>query len=250
MFVNGVAVGNSIFSVAIDDRPVTRAELLQLSVSLFLFTHSVYNFRTAQQMVKETQAQHVADYKQTLSKNGQKNFQKKVNARTRELGQTEAMGDTIRNLNTADHYNANFKGTAAHRATTGQLENAKVKESLVPTFVKYIPHSVSALVSLYTVIVNNEGADNWELLKRMAERILDKYISSGLKVEWVIRDCYRLVNQEARKKGMKVGDVMGKFSEKASYETIPVVVREHFAVFTPQPGPLTCKFCGGARWAE
>lgn len=247
IFVNGVSVGNSIFAVAVNDRPLTRSELLQLSVSLFLFTHSVYNYRTAQQMVRETQLDHVANYKDTLSKQGKKNFQKKINARTNVVGADGAMGDTIRNLNTADHYNANFKGSAGYKATAGGLENSKVKESLLPAFVKYIPHCVSALLSIYTVVVKNEGEDNWELLKKMAERILDRYISSGLKVEAVIRDCYKIVHQEAKKKKVPLKDLLTQFKEKETYESIPVVVRLHYAVFRPQAGPFTCKGCGGAR---
>lgn len=251
IFVNGVSVGNSIFSVAVDSRPLTRSEFLQLSVSLFLFTHSVYNFRTAQQMVRETQTEHVASYKETLSKNGKRNFQKKMNARTKEVGESGAMGDTIRNLNTAEHYQANYKGTAGYKSTTGGLENAKVKESLLPTFVKYIPHCVSAMVSIYTVVVKNEGEDNWELLKKMAERILDRYISSGLKVETVIRDCYRIVHQEAKKKKVPLKDLLTQFKARdCTYESIPVVVRQHYAVFRPKAGSLTCKCCGGARLTE
>lgn len=250
IFVNGVAVGNNIFTVASDGRPLTKSEILQISVSLFLFTHSVYNYQTAQKMIRETQTQHVENYMDTLSKNGRKNFQKKMNARTKALGTDSAMGDTIRNLNTADHYNANFKGTSAYKATTGSVENPKVKESLLPTFVKYIPHCASALISLYTVVVNNEGEDNWSLLKKMAERILDRYISSGLKVESVIRDCYTIVRTEARKKKVPLKDLLANFKAKESYETIPVAVQKHYSVFVPIRGPFTCKGCGGARLTE
>lgn len=250
IFVNGVSVGNNIFTVAVDGQPLTRSQILQLSVSLFLFTHSVYNFQTAQKMIRETQAQHVADYKDTLSKNGRKNFQKKINARSKASGVDSAMGDTIRNLNTADHYNANFKNTAAYKSTAATVENPKVKKSLIPTFVKYIPHCTSALVSIYTVILKNEGEDNWALLKKMAERILDRYISSGLRVESVIRDCYTVVRSEARRKKVPLKDLLATFKEKETYASIPVVVKEHYAVFLPRAGAFTCKCCGGARLAE
>lgn len=251
VFVSGVAVGNNILSVVVDDRPLTTAELLQLSVSLFLFTHSVYNFRTAQQMVRETQTQHLADYKETLSKNGRRNFQKKMNARAKVAGSDGAMGDTIRNLNTSDHYNSNFKDTAAYQSTTGGIENPKVKESLLsPTLIKYAPACTGALLSIYKLVVQFEGKDYWDLLLKIGETLLGRYVNSGLTVEGVIKTIYNLLREEGKRTKKRVPDLLEKFKAQETYENIPSVVKDHFAVLRPYPGPFTCKCCGGARWQE
>lgn len=202
-------------------------------------------------MVRETQTQHMADYKETLTKNGRKNFQKKMNARARASGNEQAMGDTIRNLNTADHYQNNFKGTAAYDASlagTSNQKDSKLKDNLLPTFVKYTPICYTTLMGIYKTIITAEGEDYWKLLKRVAERIMDRFVNNKLTVENVMKDVYNILRVEANKaKGGDVLTLLCKFLVKDTYENIPKEVRQYYEVFEPQPGKFNCKTCCGAR---
>lgn len=248
--VNGVCVGNSIFAAFTDDRPMTALDLLQLSSSLFLFTHSVYNYQTAQRVVAETQAQHLSDYKTTLSKNGQKRFQNKMNGRVRNSGATQARGDTIRNLNSAEHYNANFRGTAAYSTSAGFVENPQLRQSLSNSFNKYAPQSMTVLVVVYNVIVRATGDEYWQLFKKMGERILERLSVQGLNlsVEDVISECFTVCQEYAQKRNITVKDVVMSFGG-FTYESIPRCVREYFEVLIPTPGPQKCTVCLGCNYS-
>lgn len=246
--VNGVSIGNSIWTVHTDSRPLTATDVLQLSASLFLFTHSVYNFQTAQRMVQEIQAQHLTDYKQTLSKNGQKRFQRKVNMRNRELGAPRGTGDTIRNLNTAEHYNNNFKGTSAYNTTASIAENRLLTDRLSNSFLQHRPESMGALVAIYVVVVKAVGEEYWELFKKMAIMILQRLGDrNGMPVEEVIRECFELVRQYSDRRGVTVEDVLMSFAG-LTYESIPRFVREWFEMLTPTVGTEPCPECQGFKF--
>lgn len=67
---NGVGVANGFYGWVVDGR-ISYVEALQLSGSLFLVTHSVRNFQTAQQLYVETQQSTLESFSSTLSKNQQ-----------------------------------------------------------------------------------------------------------------------------------------------------------------------------------
>lgn len=252
LVVSGVSVANNIFSMAADDRKVSPADVLQLSFSLFLFTHSVYNYQTAQQVIRETQTQHLDNYKSTLSKNGRRNFQKKLNARARQSGADAAHGDTIRNLNTSEHYTSNFKGTLEAKPTISQAETNQVKDSVLPVVRKYGPAVVMGLANVYRIIVNSEGEDIWDLLMNMAGQLLDRYArsSQGLTLDVVVRTIYNIVDAAAKKLKVSVADTLKDFKAKKTFDSIPVEVKMYYKVFEPTIGKFTCKCCGGARLTD
>lgn len=244
MVVNGVAVSNGIFTAATSDRDVSASEIMQLSVSLFLFTHSMYNYKTAQAVIKETQAQHLSDYKQTLSKNGQRNFQKKMNARVANSDSTQAMGDTIRNLKTADHYNNNFKGTPAFQSTTTLVEDTSLGQKLMST-MNYAPIVIPGLVTAYKLIINSEAKDYWHMFDQMANLIINRLCNGSLTLDNIIMDIFLVIRKEAKTKKVHMKDLLERF--EGTFESIPRVVREYFAVFERQTGPFTCKVCSGCK---
>lgn len=107
------------------------------------------------------------------------------------MGTTKGTGDTIRNLNTAEHYNENFKGTIGYKGTTGFVENPKDLDFLVKSFVRYTPESMTELKTVYKVVVLEVGEDYWEIFKKIAELIIERMINSGgLTNEGVIRECF------------------------------------------------------------
>lgn len=248
IFINGVGVANNIWNVASEGVKPSAAEVLQLSVSLFLFTHSVYNFQTANTMVRETQAQHLRDYKATLSKNGQKRFQNKLNGRMRQNGAAQGTGDTIRNLNTAEHYNNNIRATDAYHATSGTTNNTQLRESLVRTFNRYAPESMSKLAEIHTVIVVSVGEVGFGLLKRMAELLMEGMLSRGnFSIEWVLEECYVVVMEYAQRRNISVEDVLMSFNGLIA-ETIPLFLREWFQLLMAEPGKEACTECGGKKY--
>ena len=249
IFINGVCVGNSIWDMT-QSGEVTTGDMLQLSVSLFLFSHSMYNFQTAHTIVTETQNLHLRDYKQTLSRNGQRRFQRKLNGRVREHGVTKGTGDTIRNLNTAEHYNNNFRGTALYQNSAGLAENAKLRETLSNSFTRFElePESLGNLVTIYTVIMKTSGEDVFELLKKMAELIFRKYITTAtLRIEDILSDCYQILKKFADSRRMSIEDVLVSF-DGLTFDTIPRMVKEWFEALVPKVGPQCCPDCKGMRF--
>ena len=249
IFINGVCVGNTIWMM-VDTGEVTLADTLQLSVSLFLFTHSVYNFQTARTIVAETQAQHIRDYKQTLSKNGQKRFQRKLNGRVREHGVTKGTGDTIRNLNTAEHYNNNFKGTASYQNSAALMKDATLQEKLANMFTRFElgPESLGSLVTIYTVVMRSTNEDVFRLLKKMSELIFAKFFATAtLRIEDILSDCYQILKKFADSRRMSIEDVLVSF-DGLTFDTIPRMVKEWFEALVPKVGPQCCPDCKGMRF--
>lgn len=54
-----------------DGEDISMLEIVQLSSSLFIFTHSVYNFQTATNIVKSAQKATIGEYRRGLSRNQQ-----------------------------------------------------------------------------------------------------------------------------------------------------------------------------------
>lgn len=54
-----------------DGEDITMLEIAQLSSSLFIFTHSVYNFQTASKIVASAQKATIGEYRRGLSRNQQ-----------------------------------------------------------------------------------------------------------------------------------------------------------------------------------
>jgi len=71
--VSGIGIINSIVEISKKDK-VTGLDVLQLTTSVFFFTHSAINFKTASTMIKEAQNSKLASIKQTLSPEEQKVF--------------------------------------------------------------------------------------------------------------------------------------------------------------------------------
>lgn len=248
IIVNGVSIGNNIWTVSTDDMPMTSANFLQLSASLFLFTHSISNFRTAQMIVQETQLEHLSDYKQTLSKNGQKRFRNRLNQRNKAMGTAKGTGDTIRNLNTAEHYNNHFKGTDGYKSTSGFMEDEITIEKLLNSFEKYVPTSMTALVAIYKVVVTATSEDYWKLFKKMAITIMERIFNGVvMSIEEVIAVCFKLTKEYADRIEIPIKDVLDSF-DGLSYDSILKCVREWFEMFISRAGTDKCKECGGSKY--
>lgn len=247
VFVNGVSVGNSVLT-AVNRGTITPGEVLQLSAALFLFTHSVYNFRTAQQLQRDTFNQHTRDYQETLSRNGQRRFRNRLNGRIRNQGFAAAAGDQMRNLNSAEHYNTNFRGTPGYERATSGVQYQRMQEKLAAAFVLHKPRSMEILVGVHMVIVERCGEEMFELFKKMAERILERYAGvAGFTIEDVIFECYEVVKNYAERRGIPISAVLALF-DGFSYSSIPPCVKYWFEVFIPEVGTVVCRNCGGRKF--
>lgn len=72
MAANGCGVVNGFVGVFLryrDDESITALDCVQLSASLFLFTHSVYNFQTANRLIESTQNRTINGARENLSRN-------------------------------------------------------------------------------------------------------------------------------------------------------------------------------------
>lgn len=74
-------------------------DVLQLSASLVLLTHSVYNFKLASTIINETSNANIADYRKNLSNRQRRTFDKAAKETVRMQGNTRGKLDIIRNVN-------------------------------------------------------------------------------------------------------------------------------------------------------
>ncbi|KAG4071418.1 hypothetical protein HA402_011572 [Bradysia odoriphaga] len=101
ILMNGVGTLNGVYAIFLkkkDGENISMLEIVQLSSSLFIFTHSVYNFQTAKNIVKSAQKSTIGEYRRGLSRNQQKAFDKLVKETIRQKGVDAGHVDVIRSL--------------------------------------------------------------------------------------------------------------------------------------------------------
>ncbi|XP_026832927.1 uncharacterized protein LOC6544430 [Drosophila erecta] len=100
--VSGTGVANGVLDLILkakDGDDITGMDVLQLSASLVLLTHSVYNFKLASTIINETSNANIADYRKNLSNRQRRAFDKASKETVRMQGNTRGKLDIIRNVN-------------------------------------------------------------------------------------------------------------------------------------------------------
>ncbi|XP_020816405.1 uncharacterized protein LOC110190346 [Drosophila serrata] len=100
--ISGTGVANGVLDLILkmrDGDDISTMDVLQLSASLVLFTHSVYNFKLASTIINETANRNIAGYRDTLSNRQRRAFDKASKETVRLRGNTRGRLDIIRNVN-------------------------------------------------------------------------------------------------------------------------------------------------------
>ncbi|SPP76871.1 uncharacterized protein LOC117580214 [Drosophila guanche] len=100
--ISGTGVANGVLDLILkhqDGDNVTAMDVLQLSASLVLFTHSVYNFRLASTIINDTANSKIGSYRETLSNRQRRAFDKVSKETIRIRGNTQGKLDIIRGVN-------------------------------------------------------------------------------------------------------------------------------------------------------
>uniref|UniRef100_A0A6P4F5J1 Uncharacterized protein LOC108048279 n=1 Tax=Drosophila rhopaloa TaxID=1041015 RepID=A0A6P4F5J1_DRORH len=100
--VSGTGVANGVLDLILkvqDGDDITGIDVLQLSASLVLFTHSVYNFKLASTIINETANSNIAGFRKTLSHRLRRTFDKIYKETLRLRGNTQGKLDIIRSVN-------------------------------------------------------------------------------------------------------------------------------------------------------
>ncbi|XP_017035114.1 uncharacterized protein pst [Drosophila kikkawai] len=100
--ISGTGVANGVLDLILkmqDGDDISAMDVLQLSASLVLFTHSVYNFKLASTIINETANRNIAGYRDTLSNRQRRAFDKASKETVRLRGNTRGKLDIIRNVN-------------------------------------------------------------------------------------------------------------------------------------------------------
>lgn len=76
--VNGLGVINGFSSIMLrwNEEQISTLEIMQLSASLFMFTHSVYNFETANSIIKTHHSMTINEFRDKLTQNQKHHFSK------------------------------------------------------------------------------------------------------------------------------------------------------------------------------
>ncbi|XP_062129834.1 uncharacterized protein LOC133841409 [Drosophila sulfurigaster albostrigata] len=100
--MSATGISNGIIDLLLkhdDGDDISALDVLQLSASLFLFTHSLYNFQLASSIIDDTSNERIGSYRKTLSNRQRRMFDKMVKETTRIKGVRQANVDIIRNVN-------------------------------------------------------------------------------------------------------------------------------------------------------
>ncbi|XP_061389502.1 uncharacterized protein LOC133324675 [Musca vetustissima] len=102
ILVSGTGIANGVLDIIFkyqDDDTISTLDVLQLSASLVLFTHSVYNFQLASQIANQARTNSIKSYRETLSNRQRRMFDKMSKETMRIRGNTKGKIDIIRNIN-------------------------------------------------------------------------------------------------------------------------------------------------------
>ncbi|XP_001353228.3 uncharacterized protein pst [Drosophila pseudoobscura] len=100
--ISGTGVANGVLDLILksqDGDDVTAMDVLQLSASLVLFTHSVYNFRLASTIINDTANSKISNFREALSNRQRRAFDKASKETIRIRGNTKGKLDIIRGVN-------------------------------------------------------------------------------------------------------------------------------------------------------
>ena len=128
--VNGLGVINGIYEVAKKDE-VTPMDIVQLTTSIFFFTHSVVSFKTASTIIKDAQKERLAQYRAEVSEDGKGAFDHLHKARQEmyEPGKVREMHgnkEFIRDLKKIENVNNFFKNFKLTRGNQLNVNNELV----------------------------------------------------------------------------------------------------------------------------
>lgn len=98
--VSGLGLVNGFAGIILkyNEEKISSLEIIQLSASLFLFTHSLYNFQTATTLIKQKQNMTINEFRQKLSKNQRRQFDKMSQHTVRLRGTDQGRSDVVRTL--------------------------------------------------------------------------------------------------------------------------------------------------------
>ncbi|TMW51893.1 hypothetical protein DOY81_003022 [Sarcophaga bullata] len=102
ILLSGSGLANGIWDLILkysDDDKITALDVLQLSASLVIFTHSVYNFQLASRIANDARVNSMRAYRETLSNRQRKMFDKLSKETIRIRGNTQGRIDVLRGIN-------------------------------------------------------------------------------------------------------------------------------------------------------
>uniref|UniRef100_A0A1I8Q4C6 DUF4781 domain-containing protein n=1 Tax=Stomoxys calcitrans TaxID=35570 RepID=A0A1I8Q4C6_STOCA len=100
--LSGSGVANGVLDLIFkyqDDDEISALDVLQLSASLVLFTHSLYNFQLASRIANEARTNSIKSYRETLSNRQRRMFDKMSKETIRIRGDKQGKIDIVRNIN-------------------------------------------------------------------------------------------------------------------------------------------------------
>ena len=103
--MNGVGILNSVFELANKkSEDITALDILQLSTSIFFFTNSLVNFKTANEIVKDAQKATIDTFRNNLKdEQGRMNFEKTLRLTKKQSGKMHGNADFIRGVKRIDN---------------------------------------------------------------------------------------------------------------------------------------------------
>ncbi|XP_059608663.1 uncharacterized protein LOC132256331 [Phlebotomus argentipes] len=127
LVVSGAGTINGFVDILFvnDDQPVSKLQLVQLSTSLFMFTHSVYNFQMTSTIIEGHQDMTIKQMRENLSRNQGRAFDKMAKE-TMRLNSKTGKADIIRSLRKIPDQKSYFRDMYKMNK---QLNNANVKPS-------------------------------------------------------------------------------------------------------------------------
>lgn len=118
--VNGLGILNSVVDLASKkSEDITTLEILQLTTSIFFFTNSLVNFKTANQIVKDAQKATIDSMRGQLNDEAsQKSFDQMLRNNKKQSGKMHGSADFIRGVKQIDNTNDFFQALGVEGTST------------------------------------------------------------------------------------------------------------------------------------
>lgn len=252
-----------------NEEKISSLELIQLSASLFLFTHSLYNFQTANAIINQKQSMTINEFRQRLTKAQRKQFDKMSQHTVRMRGTDTGRSDVIRTLKAIPDKNNVFhtkiKGDEIP-FNVGEVTTFARGTGISPTELEATLKQISLMLQMkqYVIIdqldLKNIMVDSMENLTPEAfqhfmqlTQIFVKLFGHNIEVmqnrvipfEEFLAEVLKCISTLSSMADMEISDFISSIKSTEDQQFLFENIKKYYNQFNKRKADYKCKKCPG-----
>lgn len=265
----GLVHGFAGIIIKYNEAKISSLELIQLSASLFLFTHSLYNFQMASTIIKQKQNMTINEFRQKLTKNQRRQFDKMSQQTVRLRGTETGHSDVIRTLkaipdkNNVFHsklraddipFNSGEVSTFArgHGISPTELESTLKQISLMLQMKQYVIIDQLDLKNIMVDTMENLTPEAFQHFMQLTQ-IFVKLFGHNIEVmqnrvipfEEFLAEVLKCISTLSSMADMEISDFIVSIASTEDQQFLFENIKKYYNQFNKRRADYKCKKCPG-----